>query len=255
MKQYSFIMKIALLVLSQLWVENLSAKNSDENKITTTSATIDFDFVSRYLWRCIISSDGPAWQPSASVSKWGLTPSLWASMPLSQESSRAHFNEVDLGLSYEHQIANLTFKPNFVYFFYPNTTDPSTGELSLEATYTFRTITLGLSHSFDVSEYPGAYFANFFIGYSRDIGESFSFNGTLSTGWASSEWNNAYFGVGQTALNHVALDLSLECRLWAWLYVRPHMQFGVLTSPSLRGAVADPNPIVLGISLGGDFSP
>lgn len=247
MKRHPLVVKMALLVLSQLWAADLSAK--------PVSAAIDFDFVSRYLWRCIISSEGPAWQPSASVSKWGLTPSIWASMPLSRESNRGTFNEVDLSASYQYEVARLTFKPSFVYFFYPNTSLPSTGELSLEVAYTFRAITLGLSHSVDVSEYPGAYFANFFAGYSRDIGETFSFNGTLSAGLASSKWNNAYFGVGQTALNHVALDLSLKCHLWEWLYVRPHMQFGVLTSPSLRNAVADPNPIVLGISLGGDFPP
>lgn len=268
-RSFFFWLRAAILPLSLFWTGNAYARHpgNDEpavsNPVTSESVEteapapfsfgFDSDFVSRYLWRCLIYTEGPAWQPSASVSKWGITPSVWASVPLSGGTNISTFNEVDLGVSYLRELGNFTLKPGFVYFLYPDLVSTSTGEVSLEASYAIHDVTVGVSQSVDIDEYRGAYFANVFAGYSRDIGESFHFNGTLSVSWASSKWNGAYFGVTQAALNHAALELSLTCDVWKSLYVRPHAQFATLTAPSLRDAVADPNPFVLGVALGASY--
>lgn len=270
MKRYSlFTLRTAALALSLFCAEDSYARHHggtestepehaesapmDKDEGAPISAAFDSDFVSRYLWRCLISSAGPAWQPSASVSKWGITPSVWASMPLSRETNRGTFNEVDFGVSYVREFGDFTLKPGFTYYLYPKLVSSSTGEVSLEASYAIHDVTLGVSQSVDIDEFQGAYFASVFAGYAHDIGESFHFNGTLSVSWAASKWNDAYFGVAQAALNHASLELSLTCDLWRSLYVRPHMQFATLTAPVLRDAVADPNPVVLGVALGASY--
>ncbi len=104
----------------------LSATNVNSNTLNSASEdslslNINADFVSRYVWRGLLTSGNPNIQPYASISYKGLTFGAWSSFGLSTP-----FAETDLYLSYSAGPVTLTVNDyyaadsleNFSYFNY-----------------------------------------------------------------------------------------------------------------------------------------
>ncbi len=214
---------------------------------------LDFDFNSRYVWRGIYLSDGAVWQPYAWLTKWGITPSVWGNFVLNNEANQWKFNEVDLALTYQNKIGKLTVRPGFLYYFYPNTSFPSTGELSLYLSYPIGPFSLFTDQLFDIKEFKGAYYADFGISYKYDINAFLTFEGSVSTAWASSKFNESYFFVSKTASDNVNLNLGLVAQVASFLYVRPHLQYTVLTDTNIRDSFGEPNLFCIGVTVGANY--
>ncbi len=56
------------------------------------------DFSSGYVWRGLLLNDGPVVQPSAWISRFGLTFYVWSNLPLTRTSDSAHLNATILTL-------------------------------------------------------------------------------------------------------------------------------------------------------------
>jgi hypothetical protein len=225
---------------------------AEEEKIL--DAGVEFDFVSRYVWRGIYLSDGAVWQPSAWLSKWGFTPSVWTNFVLNNETNQGEFNEIDLTLTYSYETHGFTVEPGFIYYFFPNTGVASTGEFFLTLAYQiYGPLSVFTTHYVDVKEIKGAYYGLFGIGVDQDIGELFTFSSSAAVSWGSGKHNNGYYGVSQTAANVLTFDISFNCKPHKNVYVRPHFQYGVLLDSSIRNATGEPNLFSVGVAVGYEY--
>jgi hypothetical protein len=214
----------------------------------------DLDFVSRYVWRGIYYSDGVVWQPSAWISKWGITPSVWANYVLNNERDQWKFNEVDLNLSYQYDLAGLVIKPGFIYYLYPYNVGNSTAEASVFLSYPIVSwLKAYTTQNFDIKQFKSAYYADLGLALSKEINQYISVQAQVSMAWASSKFNNAYYYVPKTAVNNVMLNLGMIAKPLPFLYVRPHLQYFVLTNKDIRKAFDTPNLFCVGVALGATY--
>ncbi|MBF0107125.1 MAG: hypothetical protein HQM16_17585 [Deltaproteobacteria bacterium] len=262
MKKTTALFLFTLAILVSIFATARAEDTTDANANTATlpektrplSLTAEFDFNSRYLWRGVYYSQGAAWQPSVFISKWGLSAGVWTTMNLTNELYRGRFSEIDPTLSYERTFFDkLTIKPSFAWYFYPNTGVPSTGELTLDCSYALGDFYIAALQAVDIRQYKGGYFGSLGAGYTKDLSDTFSFDGFISTAFATAKWNNGYYGVSTGGSDYVSAAVSLTARPWSWFYVKPHLQYVILTTKALRDSQADPNPFVVGVAIGAEY--
>lgn len=215
---------------------------------------LEADFVSRYVWRGLALSDGPAFQPSVWVSFAGFTLTPWANVALHEDSARAGLNELDLTLDYSRDVFNLTVDPSFSVYTYPNQTDAApTGELAVALSYPVGPISIFTNHSVDVIATPGAYFGDAGLSFEHEFAHDLCVDASARVGWASARFNDANLGVNRAALNMGGADLALSWSPGGWFYLRPHAALSVLLDPALRAAVTSPLLVTGGLAIGREF--
>lgn len=223
-----------------------------EDKIL--DAGVEFDFNSRYVWRGLYLSQGAVWQPSAWISKWGFTPSVWGNFVLNNEINQGEFNEVDLTLTYAYETHGFTVEPGFIYYLFPNTGVASTGEVSLTLAYqVYGPLSVFTSHYVDVKAFKGGYYGLFGIGIDQGIGKLFTFSSSVSTSWGSGDYNRGYFGVPEMTVDVLAIDIGLNCKPHPNVYVRPHFRYSVLLDSDIRDATGEPNLFRVGVAVGYEY--
>ena len=229
----------------------IAAANDDERPI---SIGADLDFASRYVWRGIYYSKGAVLEPTLWISKWGFTASAWGNIPLDNETDQGKLNEVDPTLVYEFNFLGLTIKPGFIYYLYPTrSSDPQTGELTLHLDYKLGPFSVFSNNFVDIDAFKGGYYGDVGAGFNFDFAAIFELQTSVSTAFASDKFNAAYFKQHKTALDNVALNLAINCQPFDFLFVRPHLQYFVLTNPALRNAWKDPNVFNVGVVIGAKY--
>jgi hypothetical protein len=247
--------KVALsliITLAPLWA---AAQETAANPgAARPSFEASLDYCSRYVWRGIALSSGSVLQPSAGLQYGGFSAAVWGNFALGREASRHQFNEVDYTLSYEKSWGALTLSPAVQVYTFPNQPGVSnTGELAVTLSYALGDFTLFTSQYVDFLEYDGAYFGLAGASYGHAVSPSVALSASLSCGWASDRFNEAYFGVQNSAFNVVGADLSLEWKPREGLTLRPHAGWSRIVAGELADQVQDRDLWVAGLFLSLDF--
>ena len=113
------------------------------------SAGVEIDAVSRYLWRGMFASEGPALQPTVWFGVGAVSLSAWSNVNLTGLDDTS-FSELDLELALSPEYEAFTFDPANVLYLVPGQPDAEpTGELVADLTWQPRAFGLYSSHAVD----------------------------------------------------------------------------------------------------------
>jgi len=239
-----------------VWLLSLSAATvlaEEEQAPPQVTFEAEVDTVSRFAWRGLGLTDGPAVQPSVGAAWSFLYAQLWSNLVVSDPGQRGRFTEVDPILGSEWVIGDFTLNPEAIAYLYPYGIASSSAEVSLGIAYAWGAACLTTRHAFDVWQSPGSYFGEMALAFEQDVDDGTGGGAFVSVSWANGTFNAVNIGPDQWALNVMSTGLFATFRPIAPISIRIHGEFSILLDPQLRSAVGSPEQIVAGIALG--FSP
>jgi len=200
----------------------------------------EMDFSSGYTWRGLAISDRPVASPAAWISTAGFT--FIASNILT--------------LTYEREWNKLKIEPTLETYWYRDPLSIAASkstEASLKISYPVGPLRVFTAHSVDVWKQKGAYFGEGGIEYNRQFSKKNKLETSLSFGWASSSFNNAYADVNKAAFNVVGLECSFTHYFKKHFYLNPHFEFSSIADHELRASLSHPNLFTFGMAIGVEF--
>jgi hypothetical protein len=217
---------------------------------------VENDFRSSHVWRGLVISDQPVLQPEAWISVSRFTFTAWSNLTLRDTTERTRPRIMELSLEYEHDWRKLRIEPTLEADFYRDPLNVESSkwvESSLRVSYPAGPLRVFTAHSFEVSDYRGAYFGEAGIDYERRLPKNTELEITPSIGWSSAKFNNANIGVAKAAFNLVAVESSLTYYVNKNLYLRPELGFSRIMDAQLRAAVLHPTFLTFGLAIGFGF--
>ncbi len=213
---------------------------------------VDVAFVNKYVWRGMLLTDGPVFQPSATLGYKGASVNVWGNLDLDNANDLAgEFNEIDFTLDYTHAIKEFSVSGGLIYYDFPNTDFRSTLELYVAAgvdillqpaiTVYFDVDqaqaiygTIGLSHSFDLPDSDA-------VSWSLDL--------ATSAGLGSSSYVDFYFGVDNGAFTDFYAEASLPLTIFDQLTITPYAGVTMVLDSALRSEMAESDNFLFGAVL------
>jgi hypothetical protein len=213
---------------------------------------VNLTFVNKYVWRGMLLTDGPVFQPAATLGYKGASVNVWGNLDLNDVNDTAgEFNEIDLTLDYTHTIKEFSVSGGLIYYDFPNTDFNSTMELYvaggidilLQPTITVYFDvdqvegiygTLGFSHSFDLPDSDS-------VSWSLDL--------TTSVGLGSVQYVDYYFGVHDAAFTDFYAEGSLPITIFDQLTISPYVGVTVVLDTALRAQTAQSDNFLVGAIL------
>ena len=213
---------------------------------------VDLAFVNKYVWRGMLLTDGPVFQPAATLGYKGASINVWGNLDLDNVNDNSgEFNEIDLTLDYTHAIKEFSVSGGLIYYDFPNTDFRSTLELYVAAgvdillqpciTVYFDVDqaqgfygTLGLSHSFDLPDSES-------VSWSLDL--------ATSVGLGSSQYVDFYFGVHDAAFTDFYAEGSLPVTIFDQLTISPYIGVAMVLDNSLRAQMDQSDNFLFGAIL------
>jgi hypothetical protein len=206
--------------------------------------------------RGLVISDRPVIQAVTWVSGSIAAVSVWSNITLGETTDGSRPQILELELTRAHEWRNLTIEPAIRMFFYrdPVSIDSSRSiEGWLYLSYQVGPFRLFANQSFDVLTYKGAYFGEAGIALERRVSPRIKVGGSFSTGWASSTFNDAWFGIDRSALNLTGVEGWLTVYVKPHFYIGPRVQFATTINRALRAELAQPTLFFVGFSTGVEF--
>lgn len=252
------LLLLGLIILAVMCCVFVAALPSGADEVEdllqpSVSRGFEFDYNGRYVWRGLPCSDGPVLQQSFWLTVNDLTFGVWANRDL--EAAGCHqTNELDYYVSWETEWLGASLENTVQLYTYPNVPDAeSTLTADVVASWEIGDFSLFTTQSVDLAEYAGAYYGDVGLSYAMDIGHETAMESSISIGWASRAFNEAYFGCPKAALNAVAIRVSATRPLTDRSYVRAHFDYSSLLDHELRDSVSDASIASLGIAFGTEF--
>jgi hypothetical protein len=216
----------------------------------------ELELPSRYVWRGLAFSEGPALQPSVWVGAFGLTAWSWANLHLGQATAPDPTWEVDAGLRYTHEWDGLTVEGGFQVYTYPGLEDaPPTGELVATLALPLGPLVLSTEHTVDLIEYLGAYFGEVGVALAHEPADGWAMEWSFALGWGSARFNEAYVGPAIDALNVATGGVVVEWSPLELLYLRARLETTAVLDAELREAVGEPVLFVAALAVGSEWAP
>ena len=213
----------------------------------------DITPASKYVWRGLILTDDPVLQPSLTVSHKGLSLNIWANTDLTDvNGTSGETNELDYTIDYSSSVDKINFSIGLIQYTFPHTGFEPTTEIygsaglsvllspTLSVYYDSDEVgglygTIGISHSFPLGEVV------------KGISPSVDLSGSLA--YATSDWNEVYYGVSSSGLVDLLLTAGLSIPIDEYLSLGPFISFSQVIDSDLRNAVADDNATFFGATL------
>lgn len=213
-------------------------------------------FRSGHADRGLLINDRPVLQPVAWVSGRVADFYVWGNVPLHEttDGSRPHILEMEL--KHAQQWRNFTIAPAIRMWFYrdpPSTYSERSIEGWLYLSYDAGPFGLFSEHSLDVLTYRGGYFGAGGIWSERSLSPSVEVGGSFGAGWASSAFNDGWFGLDRAALNRISVEGWLTAYVNAHFYIAPHVQFSTTVDQGLRAQLARPTFFLVRLATGVEF--
>ncbi|GJM43635.1 MAG: hypothetical protein DHS20C21_04770 [Gemmatimonadota bacterium] len=160
------------------------------------SVSVGVESDTRYVWRGQTLSDDVVTQPSATVSAFAVSGNLWGNVALGEGVEGSFdLDEVDFTLSYDRRLGPVDVTVGWIEYVFPgadtNGTREVYGTIGFETVYG---LGVGLAAFRDVGEVNGVYSA-LSLGRQFALDRSVALEVELTSSWADSEYNVAYFGV------------------------------------------------------------
>ena len=212
----------------------------------------DIAVISKYVWRGLVLTDDPVLQPSLTVGYKGLGLNIWANTDLTDvNDTPGEINELDYTLDYSFSVKKVSMSVGVIQYTFPHTSFEPTTEL-------FGTASLDVLLAptvkiyWDVDEVGGVY-GTVGIGHSFPLkevkGSSSSLDLSASLGYATSGWNEGYYGVHSSGLVDLLLTVGLPVSIDKHLSITPYISYSQLIDGDLKDAVEDDNATFFGATL------
>ncbi len=244
-------MRLFLLAISVAIAAPMMAQTLVEAEVLTQVR-------SGYAWRGQTISDGPVFQPSASISFGGFALDMWGNMNLDSSndfggmgSGRGRFTEWDTTLSYSTQLGNNSLNIGISHFDYPNTGYASTTEIFAKATGA-GAVSPFLELNRDIDEIEGTYLK---IGAEKswDLANGATVTGSVGVGFADRGYNNGYFGVDRPAFNDLEFNANYSIPLSSSSALTFSANYQTLLDSDVRANVDRPSNASIGIGFSKSF--
>jgi uncharacterized protein (TIGR02001 family) len=197
------------------------------------AASLDLPVLSAYVWRGQVLNDEAVLQPGMTVSKKGFVFSYWGNFNLTDAvTGDAHeFSEHDIGVAYNGlkcPVTGAALTLGVVNYDFPNQAiadQQGAGALVRDTHEAY--VAVGFPEvllaptvqvNYDFKEADGFYF-NAAISHSFELAKAVSLDVGANVGYASSDYNEFYFGVADDKFNDGNVSLSLPwtaCANWTF---------------------------------------
>ncbi|MDA1044440.1 MAG: MltA-interacting MipA family protein [Verrucomicrobia bacterium] len=186
-------------------------------------ASLDAAVFSAYDWRGQVINDEAVLQPALDVtSASGLGLNVWGNFDLTDKiGDSGEFSEVDITVSYDLGLGEdfpVGAQVGLIEYLFPKeghsvdstgavANDADTREVYLALSKGVSGFDVSLTGYLDIDEVDGAYL-NASVEHAVPVAEELGLVVGASVGYATSDYNKAYFGVDDSALNDVTFSLS-----------------------------------------------
>lgn len=243
------------------------------NVLKAADVSLELPLNSAYVWRGQVYNDEPVFEPSLTVSTaYGLSFNTWANFNLTDnlgKDSEKEFNEVDLAVSYDLPVNMLDLAVGICEYTYPHQTiqdeegnsrvTPGTREVYVTAGKEDLPFSPSASLYYDCDEVNGFY-GMVSLSHALEITKEFSIEAMVSVGAANADYNEAYFGMDDNALNDGNAKVGAEYALNESISFGGYIMYTYLLDSSIRDAAKDTEAyfnkgdiLSGGISLGYSF--
>jgi hypothetical protein len=247
-------LSIGLLVLAAVLSFSVQALAQEEQG-KNYSFSLQADVFSKYIWRGSVLTDGPVFQPSATLETGDLTLSAWFNVDLDDANEMENeLSEIDLSAEYAWAYESFNMGAGIIYYTYPDTDLEDSSEV-----YTTVGMDVVLEPSvtlfYDFMEADGLY-ASFDIGHttpSLKINENssceFAFN--LGFGYGDSNMNEYIFGVPEDGMADLHAGVKAPISIGENLCIEPSILFSSLLDDEIKDELEldDDSEVVAGLSV------
>jgi hypothetical protein len=217
---------------------------------------VEIELGSGYADRGLVISDRPVVQPVTWVSGSAAAFSVWSNITLAETTDGSRPQILAMELTRAHEWRHFTIEPAVRMFFYRDPLNIQSSR-SLEGwlylSYHAGPVRLFANQSVDVLAYRGAYSGETGIAFDRRVAQRVEVGGSVNTAWASSTFNEAWFGIDKSALNFTGVDGWLTVDVTPHLYIGPHFQFTNTVDRAVRAALAQPTFFLVALVTGVEF--
>lgn len=247
--------RVMAMLLAALALGISSGAYAEESKGPSLSA--DITPASKYVWRGLILTDDPVLQPSVTLSHKNLSLNIWANTDLTDiNGTSGEINELDYTIDYSSSVDKVNFSVGLIQYTFPRTDFEPTTEI-----YGSAGLSVLLSPTVSVyydSDEVGGLYGTFGVSQSFPLGEiikkispSLDLSGSIA--YATSDWNEGYYGVKSSGLVDLLLTASLSVPIDEYLSLAPFVSFSQVIDSDLKKAVADDNATFFGATLSVSF--
>jgi len=213
-------------------------------------------FRSGHADRGFLINDRPVIQPVTWLSASGTDFSVWSSLPVAQTSDGSRPGILEIEVAHRREWGPVTIGPSVRTYFYRDPLSPfSTRSIEgwLYLAYDAGPFRLFTNHSLDVLTYKGAYSVDAGLEAAGHVSALVEMSGSVSVGFGSAAFNEAWVGVARTALDRFGATASLTAHLDQHLYIGPHIEFSTILDRRVRTAAWRPTYVLFGLTVGGEF--
>jgi hypothetical protein len=237
-------MTVSKIILSVVCIAGLLPTT-----LKAAEASLELPVNSAYVWRGQVYNNEPVFEPSLTVStKYGLSFNTWANFNLTDnlgKDSEKEFNEVDLTVSYDLPLEILDLTVGVVEYTYPHQTiqddddsvraSPGTREVYVTVGKEDLPLSPSAGVYYDCDEVNGVY-GLVSVRQDFEVTKEFSIDATLSLGAANTDYNEAYFGLDDNALNDGNVKVGASYTLNESLSFNGYVMYTYLLDSSIRDA-------------------
>lgn len=227
---------------------------AEEGETSTTRPDfgVDLAFVNKYVWRGLLLTDGPVFQPSATLGYRGASICVWGNLDLDDvNDNEGEFNEIDLVLDYTHAIKEFSVSGGLIYYDFPNTDFRSTLEFYVAAGADIL-LQPAITIYFDVDQAEGFY-GTIGLSHSFDLPDSDALSWSLdlatTVGLGSSQYVDFYYGVHDAAFTDFYVEGSLPLTILDLLTITPYVGVTMVLDNALREVTAESDNFLVGALL------
>lgn len=210
------------------------------------AASADVSVLSAYVWRGQVLSDEGVVQPAMTITKGGFAANVWGNVNLTDGATTPDpdLSEVDLTLSYTKTLGAVTLAGGVIDYSFPNQTlagdaggvgYPGTREVYASASLGGCPLTPAVTVYYDFDEVEGVYSVAS-LTYSTKLADNLTLTASGSLAYGTEDYNAAYFGVADDALNDALVTLSAGYAVTPSLTITPTVQYAWLPDSDIEDA-------------------
>lgn len=209
--------------------------------------------VNRYVWRGILLTKGPVFQPSLTLGGGNFSFNVWSNMDLDDvNANKMQVNELDFTLDYSFSLKSYGISVGIIPYTFPNTDFNSTTEVYLGLG---ADVVLSPSVTIykDIDESDGTYIS-FGFGHSLPV-ERLSSGLDLSAaiGWGSGKNNEFYYSVAKNSATDIYFGASMSFQVGEFLSLTPSLGYAGLLQGEIRNSFEDKDHVLAGITVSSSF--
>jgi outer membrane scaffolding protein for murein synthesis (MipA/OmpV family) len=224
-----------------------AGRTADIQRPSQVAISFEALSVSSYIWRGLEVHRSSVMQYDTTVARGAFTFGTWANVPQFGENNP---DEVDLSLSYAATLGATELSTSIIAYTFPADSSSTTAELCVDFSHLIGEANFYLNNAVDVGLYSGAYYGEAGIAFERELSESLTLDARIGMAWATSRFNDSYFGVRHSGINGAFGDLGFTFSKANGTYVRPNISVWSITDPTLRSAVTRSTMFTIGIGVG-----